>query len=112
MPLIEFLKNTLAPIGSKITGAIHTIGSKISHAGRSAVDFINKIPLLKDVARPITDTASGVLDVVQGVADVSGSISKALRSASSDDAAGHLNNAISTGQTAAEKARSILRKRD
>ena len=110
--LAEFLKTTFAPIGAKLTGAIHTVGSKISHVGRSALDFINKIPVLKEVARPLTSTAAGVLDVVQGVADASGAISRALKSSNSDEAANNLNQAISTGKNAANKAISILRKRE
>ena len=102
--LSEFIKTTLAPIGQKLTGAISSIGQKISHAGRGITSFIDKIPVIREVAHPFTSLGNKVLDVVDDVVSVSDSINKSLKAGDSDAAAKQLGEA-------ATKATSLLRRR-
>ena len=97
----EFIKSTLAPIGAKLTGSISSIGHKISHAGRGITSVIDKIPVVREVARPLTSLGNTVLDVVDGVTSVSDSLNKAFRSGYTDAAAASLG----------EAATSLLRRR-
>ena len=99
--LAEFIKSTLAPIGSKLTGAVSSVGHKISNVGRGITGFIDKIPILGEVARPFTRAGNSILDVVDGVASVSDSINKAINSGSQDAAAAQLGEAINRGRQTA-----------
>ena len=102
--LSEFIKSTLAPIGAKLTGAINSIGHKISHAGRGITSFIDKIPVVREVARPLTSLGNTVLDVVDGVTSVSDSLNKAFKAGDTDAAAARLGEA-------ATNTSSLLRRR-
>jgi len=109
--LTEFIKTTLAPIGSKLTGAISSIGSKISNVGRGITGFIDKIPILGEIARPFTHAGNAVLDVVDGVTSVSNSLNRAINSGSQDAAAAQLGEAVEMGRDTLGKAGSLLRRR-
>ena len=102
--LTEFIKTTLAPIGAKLTGAISSIGHKISTAGRGITGFIDKIPIIGEVARPFTKVGNSVLDIVDGVTNVSDSLNEAFKAGDTDAAAARIGDA-------AKKASSLLRRR-
>ena len=97
----EFIKSTLAPIGAKVTGAISSIGHRISHAGRGITSFIDKIPVIKEVARPLTSLGNTVLDVLDGITSVSDSLHNSFKAGDTDAAAARLGEA-------ATKASSLL----
>ena len=102
--LSEFIKTTLMPIGQKLSGAISSIGQKISHAGRGVTNFIDKIPVIREVAHPFTSFGNKVFDAVDDIVSVSDSINKALKAGDSNAAAARLGEA-------ATKATSLLRRR-
>ena len=109
--LTPFIKTTLAPIGSKLTGAISSIGSKISNVGRGITGFIDKIPILGEIARPFTHAGNAVLDVVDGITSVSDSLNRAINSGNQDTAADQLGKAVEMGRDTLGKAGSLLRRR-
>jgi len=109
--LSEFIKSTIAPIGAKLTGAISSIGHKISTAGRGITGFIDKIPIIGEVARPFTKIGNSVLDIVDGVTNVSDSLNRALTSTNQEAAAAMLGNAAKGGRDVINKAGSLLRRR-
>ena len=116
--LQEFIKSTLAPIGAKLTGAISSIGHKLSSAGHGAIHFINKIPIISDFAKPITKVGNSVLNIVDGITNVSDNLNKALTSTNQDTAAVMLGNAATSfsklkndGRDVVNKAGSLLRRR-
>jgi len=109
--LHEFIKSVVAPIGAKLTGAISSIGHKLSSAGHGAIHFINKIPIISDFAKPITKVGNSVLGIVDGITNVSDNLNKALTSTNQDTAAQLLGNAAKGGRDVVNKASSLLRRR-
>jgi len=58
-------------MGKKVTSSVGRVGRKLVNAGKGAVDFVEKTPVLGDVLRPATAAARGALGVAEsGVAAV------------------------------------------
>ena len=58
-------------MGKKVTSNVGRVGRKLVNAGKGAVDFVEKTPVLGDILRPATAAARGALGVAEsGVAAV------------------------------------------
>jgi len=72
--LDQLWRNYIQPVGQKLTGAISSIGSKISRVGHGVLDALDKTPILGTLLAPASSVARGALGVVDGVTGVSDAI--------------------------------------
>ena len=100
----SFISNALKPIAPKVTGAIESVGSKVGSILNAGADWVDKIPIIGDVARPFTGVAREVGGVANAIGNVAGSINKMI----SNPTPQGLGDVITSGRDAIQKGRSAI----
>lgn len=105
MTFLGSLLDGARSIGHKVASGIHSVGSKISKAGHSALDFIQNIPGLDAI--PAVGTAKAILGGVDAATGLSGLVKNAF----DDFTPQNVGKVIEGGKEAAAKISSVLKKK-
>lgn len=114
--MLDWLRKTILPIGERIAGGIRHVGQKISEIGHKAVNFVEGLPVIGNMARPFTSIARAGLGVVDGVSNVAGAVQNWAKNPSTEGVGDIINAGLAAKapvSNLAETVRSsgLLRKR-
>ena len=66
------LWNKAKSLGSKVARGVQHVGNKILSGAEKVVDVVEKVPVLRDIATPFTETAKAVIGAGRKVTDIAG----------------------------------------
>ena len=70
--------HSAARIGKKVLGNIHRVGNTIANSTEKVVNFVDRVPVLGQIAAPVSAVVRSGIGLVRDVADASGSAKSLL----------------------------------
>lgn len=64
--------HSAARVGKKALGAVHRVGNTIAHSAEKAVNVVDRIPVIGQIAAPISGVVRSGIGLVKDVADAAG----------------------------------------